>query len=378
MQYSPLSITTSALPGGAVGTAYGPASLSASGGSGSYSWSLISAPAGISLTSSGILGGTPTATGSSISVNVTDFAAGLTATQSFPVVITPPALTLSGAGGLGGFVPGANISVTFTAAGGVAPYKWSAAGIPAGLSLNATLGAYSAERLRGQAVMRSPSSLPIRKVRRQPSTGSVSFSVMGFTTGGTLPVGSTATPYSLTFNVTGGSAPYTFTASALPDGLSLAASGLLSGSPKSAGSSAITVQVKDSKGLTVSSSFSLTVTATTGPLLLSGGALPHGSVAQPYSQALQASGGTPPYILTLLGGMLPDGLSLASGTVSGTPKSTATATFTARATDAAGASVSAVFTAHRRPADPQHHRQRVTERNQRLGISGPDHGGHRR
>ncbi len=69
-----VAITTSAVPGGWVGTAYS-TSLAASGGNGSYTWSLSSGslPAGLTLNSSGAITGTPAAAGeTAFTVTVTD------------------------------------------------------------------------------------------------------------------------------------------------------------------------------------------------------------------------------------------------------------------------------------------------------------------
>src|SRR5436309_2124359 len=61
-----LSITTSGLPGATVGTAYS-TTLAASGGSGTKSWAVTagSLPAGLSLSSTGVVSGTPTPPGPS-------------------------------------------------------------------------------------------------------------------------------------------------------------------------------------------------------------------------------------------------------------------------------------------------------------------------
>lgn len=61
----PIAITTSSLPGGTVGSAYS-ATLTASGGTPPYSWSVVSGqlPAGLTLSNSGVISGTPSASGS--------------------------------------------------------------------------------------------------------------------------------------------------------------------------------------------------------------------------------------------------------------------------------------------------------------------------
>ncbi|MCW2755868.1 MAG: hypothetical protein JWQ32_3279 [Marmoricola sp.] len=62
--YSPLQITTSTLPDATFGSAY-TSDLAASGGKGPYSWTATagSLPAGLTLSASGVLSGTPTETG---------------------------------------------------------------------------------------------------------------------------------------------------------------------------------------------------------------------------------------------------------------------------------------------------------------------------
>jgi hypothetical protein len=69
-----VSITTSALPGGTVGTPYS-ATLEATGGTAPYSWTVISGslPAGLNLASNGVITGTPTAQGTAgFTVQVVD------------------------------------------------------------------------------------------------------------------------------------------------------------------------------------------------------------------------------------------------------------------------------------------------------------------
>jgi Putative Ig domain len=74
-QVCPLFVTTSTLPGGTVGIAYTTQQLTATGGTNSYTWSLASGtlPAGLALSSSGAITGTPTASGdSAFVVSATD------------------------------------------------------------------------------------------------------------------------------------------------------------------------------------------------------------------------------------------------------------------------------------------------------------------
>lgn len=89
----PPDITTTSLTAGTTGTAYN-ATLKVGSGTAPYSWSVSSGslPAGLSLSSAGVISGTPTAAGTpSFSVKVTD-SNGLTDTQALSLVINaaPP------------------------------------------------------------------------------------------------------------------------------------------------------------------------------------------------------------------------------------------------------------------------------------------------
>ncbi|MDA8332919.1 MAG: putative Ig domain-containing protein [Candidatus Dormibacteraeota bacterium] len=74
-----------------------------------------------------------------------------------------------------------------------------------------------------------------------------------------------------------------------------------------------------------------------GALTITTTSLPGGTVGTAYTQALAASGGTPPYSWTISSGALPSGLTLSSGgVISGTPTSAGTASFGVTVTDASG------------------------------------------
>ena len=76
--------------------------------------------------------------------------------------------------------------------------------------------------------------------------------------------GTVGTPYSLALVVNSGAEPFIFTVSTgpLPTGLTIdATTGVISGTPTAAGSSAVTVQVTDAKGKTGTVSFTIAITA---------------------------------------------------------------------------------------------------------------------
>ncbi len=152
-----------------------------------------------------------------------------------------------------------------------------------------------------------------------------------------LPVGTVNTPYSATLSATGGLPPYTWRIikGSLPTGLSLDANrGVISGVPKSAGTSNFSVQVSDSESPPATTSALLSITIQS-QLLIATSSLPPGTVNIPYSATLTATGGLPPYTWSLTSGSLPAGLSLDanSGLISGTPKTPGTSRFTVQVSD---------------------------------------------
>lgn len=154
-----------------------------------------------------------------------------------------------------------------------------------------------------------------------------------------LPGGTAGTPYEeVTFTAEGGKAPYSFamTAGALPEGLSLDASGELYGTPTEAGSFTFTVTAIDANDFTGEREYTLTVDAP--EIVVTVPSLPDGRVNMEYEPVrLSASGGSEPYAFNLASGDLPDGMTLAAdGTLSGTPAEGGEFAFAVRATDAYG------------------------------------------
>jgi putative Ig domain-containing protein len=145
-----LSITTSSLPNGQVGTAY-TATLAATGGTTPYTWSLTNGtlPSGLTLnSSSGSITGTPTATANNIALSFTVTDSSSTA-QSKSVSLTLY-ISSSGASPLAITTPslpngqdGNAYNSTLVATGGTTPYTWSMSSgtLPTGLSLSAAAGA---------------------------------------------------------------------------------------------------------------------------------------------------------------------------------------------------------------------------------------------
>jgi hypothetical protein len=140
--YAPLLIPTTSLPGGNKGVAYSQ-TLTAVGGKAPLVWSLSSGsvlPPGLTLSSAGLISGTPEVAGT-FQFQVTVLDAGTQAAQATLSITIIDALTIT-TGDLSG-TAGTAFSQTLAAAGGTAPYTWSvtSGALPGGLQLNASTGA---------------------------------------------------------------------------------------------------------------------------------------------------------------------------------------------------------------------------------------------
>ena len=163
-----------------------------------------------------------------------------------------------------------------------------------------------------------------------------------------LPAGQVGAAYSTMIQATGGTTPYhwSIASGALPAGLTLSATtGTVSGTPTTSGSFTFTAKATDSTSPTAQTATkSLTITVASRPVAvqITTSSLPSGQAAVPYSAALAAIDGTSPYKWSITSGALPAGLTLASsGTISGTPTTSGTFSFTVHVADSASSPTSA-------------------------------------
>lgn len=260
----PGNVTVSAVSAqsGVIGARIAELKNSAEGGTAPYTWSATGLPAGLAIASAtGTITGTPTTAGTSnVTVTATDNA-GKTGSTGFSWTITTAgtALSVTNPGGQSSTV-GAAANLTVKAAGGTAPYAWSATGLPAGLSIGSTNGT-----ITGTATTAGTSNVTVTATDNAGKTASAAFSWTVSTVTGTSPVLKSpgnqvayiGKPVTLALQATGGTQPYAFKATGLPAGLSIdTATGVITGSPSTWGFGSSTLTVTDAAGK--SSSVSVT------------------------------------------------------------------------------------------------------------------------
>jgi len=138
---APIAIAPGSVPNGTVAVAYNQP-LSASGGTGTYNFSISagSLPAGLTLDASGVLSGTPTAGGTFLFTALATDTSNNTGSQAYSLTIFAPAIALSPTTIPDGTFNATYTSTTITATGGTAPYQYSltSGALPTGITLDST------------------------------------------------------------------------------------------------------------------------------------------------------------------------------------------------------------------------------------------------
>ncbi|KQX97256.1 hypothetical protein ASD22_08165 [Rhodanobacter sp. Root480] len=248
-----IALAPTSVPSGTVNAVYTPLPIIATGGTAPYTYTVAGTlPTGVTLSSSGVLSGTPTQAGSfPITITAADSSTGPDApysgSRAYTLTIIGPTINVAPAS-----LPGATVGTAYTqtvsASGGTAPYSFAATGsIPPGLSVS------SNGTLSGTPTIAGDFTFSIVATDAQSFTGNRTYVVHvaaiapDAPTIGTATAGDASAVVSFTPPASDGGTPITgYTVTSSPGGIT--ASGV--GSP-------ITVT-----GLTNGTTYTFTVTAT--------------------------------------------------------------------------------------------------------------------
>lgn len=349
----PLTIPATLASAATFNTAYS-GTVAASGGSGNYAWTVTGQADGLTTSSSGgtlTVSGTPTATGAvSLNVSVKDTTTGVTA-GPFTYTITiydTVRIPAPNPATLGPATLSLPYTGTIVASGGSGNYSWTVTGLPSNsLSSSAAGGTLTISGTPTSATTVS-FGVTVKDNLTNISVGPYTYTVTVYNSL-TLPTPNPASLgpadlssiYSGTIAVAGGSGNYSWTVTALSDGLSAAESGstlTVSGTPASAATVSFNVSVKDNSTNTTVGPYTYTITVNSALALPAPNpnSLPAGYPSVPYTGSISASGGSGRYSWLVTG--LSDNLSPSpSGgtlTINGTPGATpATVRFNVTLTD---------------------------------------------
>ncbi|PPK68778.1 S8 family serine peptidase [Actinokineospora auranticolor] len=335
-------------PGNQTGTVGTPANLtlSATGATGPYRWTATGLPAGLSISTGGVVSGTPTTAGTSnVTVTATP-TSGTAGSASFTWTINPqPAgdAVVTPPGDQTGRV-GTPVNLALRATGATAPYTWTATGLPPGLSISSggvvsgtptTAGNYTLT-VTATPAAGNPGSLKFSWTISEAPGGDVTIADPGTQTG---KVGVKA---GLKLVATGGTGPYTWSVSGLPTGLTAdnaagSTTQVIRGTPTSAATYRVTATVTAATGGSGTVTFDWVITQGGVTVVISDPGAQTARVGQQVSVPLTATGGTGPYTWSARG--LPGGLSIdANGVINGKPTAEGrwAAAITVNASDGSG------------------------------------------
>lgn len=243
-----------------------PYTCTASGGTGNYTWSASGLPAGITISTAGVISGTPNAENDttrgniSVTITVNDGSNTASSTAYFTVggsvlTITAPTTSLTDAG------KGVAYDYQCMASGGSGSYSnWSASGLPTGLSINSTTGRISGTTTAAAGTYTVGISVSDGHVTKLV-TVSLKVKDTLFITAPTASMTDAqynVSSYSYTCTASGGTGTYSWSASGLPTGLSINSStGVVSGTPSQLGTFSVNITVTSG---VVSSSVTVTLT----------------------------------------------------------------------------------------------------------------------
>ncbi|MDR3405971.1 MAG: putative Ig domain-containing protein [Chthoniobacter sp.] len=297
------------------------------------SYNATGLPSGLSVnTSTGVISGTPAATGTSnVTMSATNASGTGTATLTINVLAAPPVITSA-------LTASGNTATPFSYAitASNSPTSYSATGLPSGLSVNTSTGVIS-----GAPSAAGTSNVTI-SATNSGGTGSATL-VLSIALGApaiTSPLSATATlNTTFSYSIAATGSPTSYNATGLPAGLSVNTStGLISGTPTALGTSNVSLSATNSVG-TGTATLVLTV-AQPAPVITSS-TNASGVLGTPFSYTITATNS--PLSYNAIG--LPAGLSVntSTGVISGTPTASGSTSVTISATNAGGTGSTTLF-----------------------------------
>jgi hypothetical protein len=296
-------------------------------------------PLGLSLSSGGVLSGSPVPGNQDFTIEATD-SQGVKGTWDYTLVVTLSTISLFPTQ-----LPPATLRTPYLAplspSGGVAPYTFAVTGgaLPSGMSI-------SSGSLAGTPQQAGLFNFRITAYDSVGSAGSRDYQLQiqgqSISLGpGSLPNSVPSQPYSAQLTASGGTPPYTFSSSVANNwavGWQVAANGMVTGNGPAPGTILdFIVVATDANGSAGTREFLINSQTNESTIALSPVALPEGTSGTSYSASFTASGGTPPYTYSVASGILPDGTTLSSsGLLSGTLLYPISYMFVVRARDVNG------------------------------------------
>ncbi|MFF5231837.1 putative Ig domain-containing protein [Dactylosporangium sp. NPDC000521] len=313
-------------------------------------WAVENLPPGLAWTPAGVISGTPTTAGSYVvRIVVTDAMSSNDASFTWTVAPLPALAPTTQA-----WDPNLPVSYQVPLTGGIGPFTWTATGLPSGLSINSTTGLITGTKPASAAATNT--AIKVTAVDKNGKSATATFQ-LNWKVAVQFP--NSTTPIALdkdaqyTGNVIGygGTAPYTWSASDMPSGLSIDSAGKVTGKVSGTTRYLVKLNVTDSKGVTNSTLVPVNVSATTGLRVTSPSFDPKvwtpdltsvKGTAVTNFPTLAATGGTG--ALTWAQDGLPPGMTLSGGKITGTPTTAGTYRVVLTVTDGSKAQSVFMFT----------------------------------
>jgi hypothetical protein len=205
--------------------------------------------------------GTPTAAGNFSPVVTVRDSNGATAQKTLALTINSAAAITTSS--LPNAVVGRAYSATLAAASGSGSYTWSAAGLPAGISVNGST-LTGTPTAAGTANVTLTVTDTVTKLTTQKALALAVYSAPAISTT-SLPAGTVGTAYSAALAGNGGSGNYSWAATGLPAGLVLNGA-TIAGTPTAAATSSVAITITDTvTGVTAQNTLAVAIAAPAAP-----------------------------------------------------------------------------------------------------------------